>query len=242
MNFMNYTDLMFKILSRRSAGSPTAFAPPSPAFALPGGVALPLPERGRKVVYVKIYKTRRGRIEASKIEDPVPQNAENSLIEDLVAQVTDLSLRVQDLEVSHTVPDSLLPALARGREVKAAEFAKATNLTLEEAARAAHKSDRSVNEERIKGQWYALLPDGKTRGYRYPEWQFNVPRERLLPVLQALRDQTVPTWAQHRFLTRPSMFLPNEAVPSEVIANESIPIEIVLSAINNRFRSDQGGS
>ncbi|MDQ2987756.1 MAG: hypothetical protein M3R60_01490 [Pseudomonadota bacterium] len=168
-----------------------------------------------------------------------PDSAEN-VIADLVRKVDMLARRVQELEAVNQ--HSLAPAMARGRAVMAAELAKPANLTLDAMALVARRSDRTINEERIKGQLYALLPEGKTRGFRYPKWQFDVPRERLTRVLLALRDRDLSPWAQHRFLMRPSMFLPGEAVPSEWIGNPNMPLDLLIRAIDARFAEDQGGA
>ncbi|MFB9244447.1 hypothetical protein IV454_11805 [Massilia antarctica] len=136
------------------------------------------------------------------------------------------------------------PAVAAARERGNAwareEYAKVDNLTLDQAAEQSGVSGRIVNERRNDGKYYALLPHGQQRGYRFPRWQFGAPADRLSTVLQITCEASVSGWGIHIFMISPSHDLEGMA-PREWIADPSKDLNKVLQVARARFTSDQGG-
>jgi hypothetical protein len=94
--------------------------------------------------------------------------------------------------------DPLAAAHMRGRRFSLEQYECPDNLTLLDARDVAGRNERSINEERQKGELYALLPPGKTRGFRYPKWQFDASSERLKSVLRPFVDANANCWVSTR--------------------------------------------
>ena len=73
--------------------------------------------------------------------------------------------------------DPLTAARARGRRSALEEYESPDNLALLDARDYAGRNERTINEQRQNGELYALLSPGKTRGFRYPKWQFDATPE-----------------------------------------------------------------
>ncbi len=99
----------------------------------------------------------------------------------------------------------LAGARARGQQYIAAEYKKPENLTLQDASMIAACSDRVLNQRRQDGKVYALLPPSKSRGFRYPSWQFDVAPERLEAALAPFFAARTSSWVIHHFMLRPAM-------------------------------------
>lgn len=137
--------------------------------------------------------------------------------------------------------DSLGAAKARGASYARTEWGKPENLTLQQAAAYCGRSDRVVNEARIKGEYYALLLEGKSRGYRYPLWQFDADTDRLAKILALLNTVDASCWVKHNFLLRPNTLLGGRS-PREIILDQATDLSQLIKVTNNRFDGDQGAS
>jgi hypothetical protein len=137
--------------------------------------------------------------------------------------------------------DRLQDARARGNAYKAAELVKPENAQLKEASVYSGTSDRVINKWRNEGLVYALVQEGKSRGFRYPLWQFDADRDRLSRVLQVLRDVKASDWVIHNFLLRPNSLLDGRS-PREWICDPSSDMERLFKVVGERFAGDQGAS
>jgi hypothetical protein len=139
------------------------------------------------------------------------------------------------------VPDPLAAAKARGASYKTNELANPDNLNLVNASKYAGRSDRVINMERKRGWLYALVPEGNTRGYRYPKWQFDVPASRLRAILDILTPSSLSCWSLHNFLTRPHSDLDGKS-PSAALADSTFAIERIIDVARRRVDLQQGAS
>lgn len=130
-------------------------------------------------------------------------------------------------------------ARARGVAYVKAELEKPDNLSLKDAGAYAGRSDRAINEARQRGALYALIQEGKTRGFRYPSWQFDVDGARLAKALQALDGFGVSCWIKHNFLLGESDHLAGRS-PKDIISDPNAEIETVINAARARFSGQHG--
>jgi hypothetical protein len=130
-------------------------------------------------------------------------------------------------------------ARALGVAYMKVELKNPANLSLKNASVYAGRSDRMINAARRRGELYALLPDRKTRGFRYPSWQFDVDGARLAKVLQALDSFGVSCWIKHNFLLNESDHLAGRS-PKDIISDPNAEIETVISAARARFSGEHG--
>lgn len=137
--------------------------------------------------------------------------------------------------------DPLAAAKSRGAAYKKNELANPDNLNLVSASKYAGRSDRVINLERKRGWLYALVPEGNTRGYRYPKWQFDVPASRLRAILDILTPSSLSCWSLHNFLTRPHSDLDGKS-PSVALADNTFAIERILDVARRRIDLQQGAS
>lgn len=137
--------------------------------------------------------------------------------------------------------DPLAAARDRGRHYTLAELQRAENLSLRDAATYSGRSDRAINEARLKGQLYALVPPGKQRGLRYPQWQFDAGADRLSAVLAPFVEAGASCWVVHNFMQRPHEAL-GDTRPMDWILDASRPIEPVVSAAKSRYADEQGAA
>lgn len=137
--------------------------------------------------------------------------------------------------------DPLQAARDRGKHRAVAEWEKPENLPLKAAADYAGRSDRVINEDRQKGRLYALVLPGKERGYRYPQWQFDVEPERLAAVLAPFVQADASCWVIHNFLLRPHESL-GDVSPRERLLDASYPIDRIVEVVARRYLGDQGAS
>jgi hypothetical protein len=144
--------------------------------------------------------------------------------------------------VASTVPsDPLAAARARGVSYMKAQLELPENLNLDSAATYSGLSNRHINELRQKGDLYALVLEGNTRGYRYPQWQFDAERERLVPVLRSLHEKGLSCWAIHSFMMRVNEHLGR--APREGILDPDFPVDRITEAVGIRFsQADQGAA
>jgi hypothetical protein len=144
-------------------------------------------------------------------------------------------------ETQATARDPLAAARARGAIHMKAELDRPDNLNLDAAAACSGSSTRHINQLRNEGKLYALVPEGTTRGFRYPSWQFDAERSRLTAVLRELHAHKLNCWAMHAFLTRPNEYLGQ--APRDSILDPEVPLENILKAVDQRFGgADQGAS
>ncbi|TAM17562.1 MAG: hypothetical protein EPN65_10220 [Pandoraea sp.] len=135
--------------------------------------------------------------------------------------------------------DPLQAARDRGRHWATEEWNAPANLTLNDAANYAGRSDRMINEERQSGRLYALLPMGKMRGYRYPQWQFDAEPSRLAAALSPFTAHGASCWVIHNFMKRPSEAL-DGLTPQTWILDSTRPIDSVVRLAEGRYQRDQG--
>lgn len=126
-------------------------------------------------------------------------------------------------------------ARQRGVEFARSEWENPDNLSLQDAAHFAGVSDRTVNVRRQNGQLYALVAPGKTRGYRYPKWQFDIKPDRLALAIDAfLATGQKNSWVLHNFLRRPCADL-NGVRPCAHLADASRDAQRLVQVIDRRF-------
>lgn len=123
--------------------------------------------------------------------------------------------------------DPLAAARSRGRRFALEEYESLDNLTLLDARDYAGRNDRTINEQRQRGELYALLPPGKTRGFRYPKWQFDAPSERLANVLCPFANAKANSWIIHSFMQCKRDVIDGKS-PMEVILDDGLNIEPVV--------------
>jgi len=139
------------------------------------------------------------------------------------------------------VGDALAAARSRGAAIMKAHLLRPENLSLDAAAAYAGRSARHINQLRQKGELYALAPHGSSRGFRYPQWQFDADAERRRQVVKTLADKDIDGWTLHEFLTRPNDAL--GMAPQQAISDPAVPLEAILQAVQRRFGGgDQGAS
>jgi hypothetical protein len=143
------------------------------------------------------------------------------------------------MQEASLTPDPLMAARLRGDSYKRSELAKAENLTLAEAAQRRGISEKWLNTLRQRGEAYALVEDGRERGFRYPSWQFAAKSDRLIPVLSALTKAGVGCWGIHSFMLSPSRDLTGKT-PREFILDDDAPLIELLNVVERRFAAEQG--
>lgn len=144
-------------------------------------------------------------------------------------------------ELGVPVSDPLQAARDRGRHQALAELQSPDNLTLRDASIYSGRSDGAINEARLKGRLYALVPPGKQRGLRYPQWQFDAEPERLAAVLSPFVKANASCWVVHNFMQNPLDSL-GGASPMEWILDASKPIASVVQVALARYSADQGAA
>ncbi len=152
------------------------------------------------------------------------------------------SVDAQDIAtvwIDTSATDPLQAARDRGKHQAVAEWEKPENLPLKAAAEYAGRSDRVINEERQRGRLYALVLPGKERGYRYPQWQFDVEPERMAAVLAPFIQAGASCWVIHSFLHRQHEALDGVS-PRERLLDATYPIEHVVAVAAKRYLGDQG--
>ncbi|NYI02784.1 hypothetical protein [Cupriavidus plantarum] len=147
----------------------------------------------------------------------------------------------EDAKAQAPAVDALQAARDRGRHYALAELQRPENLSLRDAATYSGRSDRAINEARLKGQLYALVPPGKQRGLRYPQWQFDAEAERLGAVLALFIAAGASCWVVHNFMQRPLQAL-GDVRPMDWILDASQSVERVVEAVKNRYASEQGAA
>jgi hypothetical protein len=167
----------------------------------------------------------------------------------LVAQLEQLArpgtsdLEAQDAPGTQDIapPSPFANARARGQQFIATEYKKPENLTLEDASLVAGCSDRVLNQRRQDGRVYALLPPGKSRGFRYPGWQFEVDSERLAMALAPFFARKTSSWVVHHFMLRPTDALVGMR-PADYLLDSSKPLDPIIAAVNDSLPRDQGAA
>lgn len=137
--------------------------------------------------------------------------------------------------------DPLAAARERGRRFAAEEYDRVDNLALLDARDYAARNERTINELRQKGELYALLPPGKTRGFRYPKWQFDADPERLRVVLRPFVDAGANCWVIHSFMQHRREAL-NGKSPAEVILDRTADIRPVIDLAVRELDGEQGAA
>lgn len=138
-----------------------------------------------------------------------------------------------------SVENPLAAARARGADYKAAELANPENLSLDQAAARAGYPEAWINALHQRGELYALGSDWQDSEYRYPEWQFDAERERLVPVLEALAKSNVGCWGIHSFMHTPSQDI-EDLTPRDWILRQVKPLKSLLNAVERLVAQDQG--
>lgn len=171
-----------------------------------------------------------------------PRSYSERAMDDLIVSAAQEITRGQAVTRSEFASsDPLQAARDRGRHHALAELQRPENLALRDAAIYSGRSDRTINEARIKGQLYALVPPGKQRGLRYPQWQFEANAGRLAAVLAPFIEAGASCWVVHNFMQRPLEPL-GGARPMDWIVDESKPIEPVVQTVLDRYVGEQGAA
>ncbi|MDQ7979860.1 hypothetical protein QYH69_21710 [Paraburkholderia sp. SARCC-3016] len=148
--------------------------------------------------------------------------------------------RYRSNEATGTVAgDPLASARARGRRYALDQYENPDNLALLEARDYAGRNERSINELRQSGELYALLPPGKTRGFRYPKWQFDAAPNRIKAALRPFVEANANCWVIHSFMTRTRDTLKGKS-PAEVILDDSQDIKSVIDLAESDLSGEQG--
>ncbi|WOD14154.1 hypothetical protein [Paraburkholderia kirstenboschensis] len=142
-------------------------------------------------------------------------------------------------ESAPVVDDPLAAARARGRRYALEQYENPANLALLEARDYAGRNERSINELRQSGQLYALLPPGKTRGFRYPKWQFDAEPDRVKAALKPFVEANANCWVIHSFMTRKRDSLGGRS-PADVVLDESVDIMSVVELAQRDLVGEQG--
>ena len=137
--------------------------------------------------------------------------------------------------------DPLAAARARGRRFALEEYESPDNLALLDARDYAGRNERTINEQRQNGELYALLSPGKTRGFRYPKWQFDATPERLICVLRPFVEAKANCWVIHSFLRRKRDEIGGKS-PMEIILDEGTSIAPVVNLAARDIAGEQGAA
>jgi hypothetical protein len=108
-----------------------------------------------------------------------------------------------------------------------------------DARRYAVRNERSINEDRLNGKLYALVPPEKIRGFRYPKWQFDAERDRLAAALRPFVDVNANCWAIHSFMMHRRESLQGRS-PAEVILDSTVNVSAVVDLAGRDIAGDQG--
>lgn len=204
---------------------------------LPRGVATlntPLAGSAQHAQAAKFFKTgpRLALVaDRARARKAVDSEAIRKLVEQEVVRV--LSTMAQ--------PESaaLRSARERGLAYARAEYEKPEHLSLAQASGRTGQSERVINERRNAGRYYALIMEGNTRGFRFPDWQFSVRSERLAPVLDVMREANASCWTTHHFLSAPNSLLGGMS-PRDYLLADDEPIEHLINIARGRFSGEQG--
>ncbi|MFK4448494.1 hypothetical protein ABH944_008538 [Caballeronia udeis] len=189
-----------------------------------------------------------GQMVVALMKDPDLLAAFVSNMEDVLAKTwADLDtlqlLGEQEGAPSHqatsTAADPLAAARARGRQFAFTEYEHSDNLPLLDARTYAGRNERSINEARQRGELYALVPPGKTRGFRYPKWQFDAEPHRLIPVLSPFVQTQANCWVVHSFMLGKSGELQGQT-PAQVILDPTQDVGPVISMASRQLTEEQG--
>jgi hypothetical protein len=141
--------------------------------------------------------------------------------------------------ISSAESDPLAAARARGRQFAFTEYGHSDNLPLLDARTYAGRNERSINEARQRGELYALVPPGKTRGFRYPKWQFDAEPHRLIAVLEPFVQTKANCWVVHSFMLGSSGELRGKT-PAQVILDPTQDLRPVISMASRQLTEKQG--
>ena len=84
-----------------------------------------------------------------------------------------------------------------------------------------------------------MLPPGKTRGFRYPKWQFDAASDRLKAALRPFVDANANCWVIHAFMMRKRDVLGGKS-PAEVILGDQHDIRSVIELAESDRSGEQG--
>lgn len=145
--------------------------------------------------------------------------------------------------VTEAITDPLANARLRGKQYALAEWQKPENLTLQAAADYAGMSDSTINTRRQNQHIYALVAPNRSRGYRYPQWQFDVDPERVRTAIQVFTDAGRDNcWILHNFFLVPTPEL-DDMRPCDYLADPSKDMQRLIQVMQRRFViGDQGAA
>lgn len=177
---------------------------------------------------VKTVRDASGLLQDALAQDEKTGDLENN------AQLTALASEQQE-------SDPLAAARKRGTQFALNEWEKPENLTLQAAACYAGVSSRTINARRQRQQLYAMVAPNKSRGFRYPQWQFNADPERISAAISAfVAAGQCNSWVLHSFMMRTNPGLDGMR-PCDYIADSSKCIKRLVQVIQCRFATgDQG--
>ncbi|MEX3937809.1 hypothetical protein AB4Y32_39955 [Paraburkholderia phymatum] len=215
---------------------------------------MPAPKHGRHPKF-KAGKSRMRDVDyrdlAQKTLDRVTVNVDQTAVDYLATVIRKLSTgkpvrltSARKLQSSEsdvvTASDPLAAARARGRRYAIEQYENPDNLALLEARDYAGRNERAINESRQAGELYALLPPGKTRGFRYPKWQFDAHPDRVKAALRPFVDAGSNSWVIHSFMLRKREALAGLS-PADVIVDDKQDIGRVIGLAESDLCGEQGG-
>jgi hypothetical protein len=142
-------------------------------------------------------------------------------------------------KLSEARADPLAAARARGRRFAAEDYRNPDNLALLDARDYAGRNERAINEQRQRGELYALLPPGKERGFRYPKWQFDADPVRLAAALEPFASAKANSWVIHSFMRSQRQELGGLA-PCAVILDPNAELGPIVDLAKQEMSGEQG--
>ena len=234
MNVMNYTPFMtftnrplqaknkMRAASTGRAGGTSTLRKPSDFAVRTAGPRVGMSVLRKHILRQVELAVARTRIQEEDLQAIVERKVFEALARRVPAQLAGLNA-----------------ARERGAIWAREEYGNPENLSLNQAATHTGISGRVINERRNAWRYFALVPHGQQRGFRFPRWQFDADNGRLAAVLAVLRDANAGCWTVHSFMITPNAQLEG-TMPRDWILDSQNNLERVLQVARARFTSDQG--
>jgi len=233
------------------SGVPDHPVPSSKGHRAGAGLFLVKKRKSTRVYRLKALKLADYHYLAQETLNKVTANVDSTAVEYLATVIKALSTgkpprkvlnvsRARPVEDAHVdAGDPLAAARARGRRYALDQYENPDNLALLEARDYVGRNERSINELRQSGELYALLPPGKTRGFRYPKWQFDAPSDRIKAGLRPFVEAQANCWVIHSFMMRKRDTLGGQS-PADVILDDKQNIKSVIELAERDLSGEQG--
>lgn len=145
------------------------------------------------------------------------------------------------LDADFIARDPLAAARRRGQEFALETYENPDNIAPLDAKKYEGRNERSLNDERLAGALYALLPPGKLHGFRYPKWQFEADRKRLAAALRPFVDVQANCWVIHSFMLRNRDELGGRT-PAATVLDSKAELCVVVDLATRDLAGEQGAS